>query len=138
MEDTHTPLQYKRATLRKPRDVPDRARTKLTPSQTQYKGNFDKEVRFRPFFMAGNIVYVARPPRPLTSVERRMRTREPSTKEDLSVKLLPNTNSLFRVRSATDTTVLIEKEGVENRVSINRVTKMPRGLRNAVTLVASA
>ena len=31
------------------------------------------------------------------------------------------------MRSATDTTVLIEQDGVENRVTIDRVTKMPRG-----------
>ena len=31
------------------------------------------------------------------------------------------------MHSATDTTVLIEHDGVENRVSIDRVTKMPCG-----------
>ena len=37
------------------------------------------------------------------------------------------------MRSATDTTVLIEQDGVENRVSIDRVTKMPRGPGDTVT-----
>ena len=37
------------------------------------------------------------------------------------------------MRSATDTTVLIEQDCVENRVSIDRVTKMPRGPGDTVT-----
>ncbi|CDF32918.1 unnamed protein product [Chondrus crispus] len=110
-EDPRTPVQYKRATLRKLRDALDRARTKLSASQKRYKDDFDKKVRFRPVVVAGDFVYVDRPPRPLTSVERRTRAQE----------------GPFRVRSATDTTVLIEQDGVENRVSIDRVTKMPRG-----------
>ena len=37
------------------------------------------------------------------------------------------------MRSATETTVLIEQDGVENRVSIDRVTKMPRRPGDTVT-----
>ncbi|CDF38306.1 unnamed protein product [Chondrus crispus] len=127
MEDPRTPVQYKRATLRKLRDALDRARTKLTASQKQYKDNLDRKVRFRPVVRAGDFVYVDRPPRTLTSVERRMRVQSPTDTEDLSVKLLPKAEGPFNVRSATDTTVLIEQDSVENRVSIDRVTKMPRG-----------
>ena len=47
--------------------------------------------------------------------------------DELSVKRLPKTEGPFRMSIATDTTVLIEQDGVENRVSIERVTEMPRG-----------
>ena len=74
-EDPRTPVQYKRATLRKLRDALDRARTKLTASQKRYKDDFDKKVRFRPIVGAGDFVYVDRPPRPLKIVERRTRAQ---------------------------------------------------------------
>ena len=126
-EDPRTPVQYKRATLRKRRDALDRARTKLTASQMRYKDDFDKKVRFRPVVGAGDLIYVDRPPRPLKSVARRTRAQGTTGTDELSVKLLPRTEGPFRVRSATDTTVLIEQDGLENRVSIERVTKMPLG-----------
>ena len=132
-EDPRTPVQYKRATLRKLRGALDRARTKLTASQKRYKDDFDKKVRFRPVFGAGEFVYVDRPPRPLTNVERRTRAQGTTGTDELSVKLLPKTEGPFRLRSATDTTVLIGQDGVENHVSIDRVTKMPRGPGDTVT-----
>ena len=46
--------------------------------------------------------------------------------DELSVKLLQKAESPFRVRFATDTTVLIEQEGMENLMRIERVTRMPR------------
>ena len=124
-EDPRTPVPHTRATLRKLPDALDRARTKLTASQKQYKDDFDRKVCFHPVFGTGEFVYVARPPRPLTSVEQRTRAQGTPGTDELSVMLLPRTEGLFRVRSATDTTVLIEQDAVENRVSIDRVTKMP-------------
>ena len=100
---------------------------KLTASQKPYKEGFDKKVRFRPVVGAGDFVYVDRPPHPFTSFERHTRAQGMTVTDELSVKLLPRTECPFRVRSATDTTVLIEQDGVENRVSIDRVTKMLRG-----------
>ena len=126
-EDPRTPMQYKRATLRKLRDALHCARTKLTVSQKRYKDDFDKQVRFRPVVGAGDIVYVDHPPRPLTSTERRTPAQGTAGTDELSFKLLPRTEGPFHVRSATDITVLIEQDGVENRVSIDRVTKMPHG-----------
>ena len=62
----------------------------------------------------------------MTIVERRTRTQDTTGRDELSVKLLPRTEGPFLVRSATDTTVVTEQDGVENSVSIDRVTKMPR------------
>ena len=132
-EDLRTPLQYKRVTLRKLRDALDRAPTKLTASQKRFKDDFGKKVRSRPVVGAGDSVYVDRPPRPITSVERRTRAQGTTGTDELCVKLLPRTEGPFRVRSATDTTVLIEQDGVENRVGIDCITKMPRGRRDNVT-----
>ena len=132
-EDPRTPVQYKRATLRKLCDELLRARTKLTASQKRYKDDFDKKVRFRPVVGAGNFIYVDRPPRPLKSVERRTSAQGTNGTDELSVKLLPRTEGPFRVRSATDTPALIEQDGVENRVSIYGVTKMPRGPGDTAT-----
>ena len=119
--------------LRKLREALDRAWTKLMASQKRYKDDFDKKVRFRTVLGAGDFVYVDRSPRPLTIVERRTRARGTTGTDELSFKLLPRTKGPFRVRSATDTTVLIEQDGVENRVSIDRVTKIPRGPGDNVT-----
>ena len=131
-EDPWTPVQYKRATLRKLRDALDRAGTKLSASQKRYKDNFDKKIRFRPVVGAGHFVHVDRPPRPLTSVEKRTRAQGTTGTEELSVMLLRRIQGPFRVRTATDTTVLIEQYAVENLVSIDRVTKMPRGPEDTV------
>ena len=46
--------------------------------------------------------------------------------DTLSVKILLRTEGTFCVRAATNTTVLIEQDGVENGVSIDHVTKMLR------------
>ena len=133
-EDPRTPLQYNRATIRKLRDALDCARPKLTASQKRYKDGFDKKDHFRPVVRAGDFVYVDRQSRPLTSVERGTRAQSTTGTDELSVKLLPRAEGPFCVRSATDTTVPIEQDGVENRVSNDRVTKMPRGPGDTVTL----
>ena len=86
--------------------------------------DFDKKVRFRPFIAVGDFVYVDHPPRLLTSTER---GDLPSDGGAPSVNLLPKTEGPFRVRSATETTVFVDQDGVSNGVNIDRVTKMPRG-----------
>ncbi|CDF38169.1 unnamed protein product [Chondrus crispus] len=129
-EDPRTPVQYKRATLRKLRDALERTRVKLTAAQRRYKADFDKKVRFRSVIQVGDLVYVDRPPRPLTSTER---GDLPSNDGGPSVKLLPKTEGPFRVRSATETTVVVDQDGVSNRVSIDRITRMPRGPRDVTT-----
>ena len=124
MEEPPTPVLYKRATLRKLRDTLQCTRMKLTAAQRRYKTDFDKKVRFRPVIAVWDFVYVDRPPQQLTSTEW---GDLPSDGGGLSVKLLPKTEGPFRVRSATETTVVADQNGVSNRVSIDRVTKMPRG-----------
>ena len=61
-EDPWTPVQYKRATLRKLRSALYRARRKLTASQKRYKDGFDKKVCYHPVVGAGDFVHVDRPP----------------------------------------------------------------------------
>ena len=75
----------------------------------------------------GELVYVDRPPRPLTSTER---GDLPSDGGAPSGKLLPKTEGPFWVRSATEITEVVDQDGVSNCVSIERVTKMPRGTRD--------
>ena len=127
-EDRQTLVQYERATLRKLRDALGRTRVKLTAAQRRCKTDFDQKVRFRPVIAVGDFVCVDRPPRPLTNTER---GDLPSDGGAPSVKLLPKTEGPFRVRSATETTVAVDQDGVSNRVSIDRVTKMPRGPHDA-------
>ena len=125
-EDPRTPVQYKRATLRKLRTALECARGKLTTAQERYKASFDRKVRYRPVIVVGDYVYVDRPPRPLRRAERDS-AEITDGDGNPAVKLLPKAEGPFRVRSATDTTVVIDQDGVSNRVSIDRVTKMPRG-----------
>ena len=85
-------------------------------------------MRFRPVIAVGDIVYVDCPPRPLTSTER---GDLPSDGGAPSVKRLPKTEGPFRVRSATETTAVVDQDGISNHVSIDWVTKVPRGPRDA-------
>ena len=106
---------------------------KSTAAQERYKNDFDKKFRFRPVIAVGDFVYVDRSPRPLTAVEHRARRQDSTDTVDLAVKLLPKTEGPFRVRAVTDSTVFIDQDEVSNRVSTDRVTKMPRGPRDTVT-----
>ena len=127
-EDPRTPVQYKSAKLRKLRDALERTRVKLTAAPRRYKTNFENKVRFRPVIAAGDLVYLDRPPRQLRS------TKGGHLKSDgraPSFKLLPKTEGPFRVRSATETTVVVEQGGVSNQVSNDGVPKMPPGPHGA-------
>ena len=126
-EDPGTPVQYKRTTLRKLRDALERTRVKLPAAQRRYKADFDKKVRLRLVIEVGDLVYVDRPPRPLTTTKRGEIT---SDEGGPSVKLLPKTEGPFQVRSATEATVVFDQDGVSNCVSSDRITKMPRGPRD--------
>ena len=99
----------------------------MTAAQKRYNENFDKKVRLRPVIEEGDQVYVDRPPRAFRAAERCGRDGQGLGTEDMSVKLLLKTEGPFRVRQATDTTVTVEQDGLPVRVSIDRVTRMPRG-----------
>ena len=126
LEHLRTPVRYKPPTPHKLRNALDRALTKRTAPQKRYKDDFEKTFRFRPGLGACDFAYDDHLPRILTSVERRTRAHGTTGTDELSVKLLPKTEGPFRVRSATESTVLIEQDGMENHMSIERVTKMPR------------
>ena len=100
---------------------------KLTAAQRRYKTEFDRKVRIRPVITVGDFVYFDRPPRPLTSTDR---GDLPCDGGAPSVKLLPKTEGRFPVRFATGTTVVVDQDGVSNRVTNDRVTKMPQGPRD--------
>ena len=106
---------------------------KLTAAQRRYETDFDKKVRFRPVIAVGDSVYVDRLPRPLTNTRR---GDLPSDGGAPSVKLLPKMEGPFPVRSATETTVVVDQDGVSNRESFDRVAKMPPGPHDA-TVAAS-
>lgn len=91
------------------------------------------KVRFRLVIAFGDFIYVDGPPRPLTAVERRAMRQDGTDTVDVAVKLLPNTERLFRVRVTTDSTVVIDQDGVSNSFSTNRVTKMPPRAPGTVT-----
>lgn len=112
--------------MRKLRDVLDRARGSVTASQGQYTATFDNKVRYRLLIAVGDYVYVDRPPRTLRRV-RRGSADFAADEGGPDVKLLPRTECPFGIRSATDVTVVIDQDGVSNRLSIDRVTKMPLG-----------
>ena len=109
MEDPRNPLQYKRVTLRKIHDANKRMGVKLTAARRWYKTDFDKKVRFRPVTAVGDFVYVDLPLRPLTGTEQ---GDLPSDGGGSSVKLLSKMEGPFRVRPATETTVVVDEDGV--------------------------
>lgn len=112
--------------MQKLRDAINRAQTKITAARKRYKYDFMKKVRLRLVIVAGDSLYVDTPPRTLNSVERRKHERDTTDAGFASVKLIPKTESPFRVRTDTDSFVVIDQVGVSHRVSIERVTKMPR------------
>lgn len=94
-KDGSTPVQYKRATLRKLSDVLDRAQIKLTAAQRRYKDELDKRVQFPPVIQEGEKINVDRPLRTYRATERRDRDGHGLGEDDMSVKLLPKTEGPF-------------------------------------------
>lgn len=70
-EEHMEPVQYKRATPRRLRNVLTHARSKLSAVQKRYKRDFDRQVSFRPVINAKDFVYINRPLLAVTEVERR-------------------------------------------------------------------
>ena len=128
IQDPRAPVQYKRAKLRKLRDTLACTRVKLSAAQRRYKTDFNNKVRFRPVIVLRDFVYVERPSRPLSSTER---GDLPSDVGGPSVKRLAKTERPFQVGSAKEITVVVDQDGVSNRVSIDLVTKMLRGPHDA-------
>ncbi|CDF32213.1 unnamed protein product [Chondrus crispus] len=114
-----TSAQMKRITLQRVRKILSRAGTKLTHAQAQYKRNFDKAVRTLPSFEVGQEVFLDRPPD---------FSATPLENEDGHRKLLPKTTGPYRfIKAPVDgDTVTIERNGLLDAVSINRVTKVPQ------------
>lgn len=54
----------------------------------------------------------------------------------MSIKLFAKTEGPFRVRQATDTTVTVEQDRLPVRVSIDHVTRIPRGPGTGLSLLA--
>lgn len=113
-------------TLRKLCDVLDRACTRLTPAQKRYKADFEKMVSLGPIIEFRDYFYVYRPFCPFKSTERS--PPGVSTEEGApAVNLLPKAEGSFCLKAGTSTTVFVDQYGVSNRVSIDRVTRMPGG-----------
>lgn len=106
----------KRMTLPKVRSVLARAGTKLTHAQAQYKKDFDRAVRVLPSFEVGQEVFLDRPPDFTTT---------PLENEYGHRTLLPKTTGPYRVTKATPDTVTIDRNGILDTASINRVTCAP-------------
>ena len=111
-----TTAQMKRITMRRLREVLARASEKLTHAQAQYKRQFDKTVSEPPTFLPGEEVFLDRPPDfSATALEN----------EDGHRKLLPKTTGPYRIISADDNTVTIDRNGLKDTVSTDRVTRAP-------------
>ena len=116
----------KKVILRRIAQSLQEAKTKMSAAQRRYKEDFDNQVRHLVKVKDGDMVYVDRPPRHL----------DQDSDEDVKItkKLLPKTTGPYKVIRSTPDTVTISQDGLENTISIDRVTVAPsRSTPRAVT-----
>lgn len=90
----------------------------LAGVQARYKKFFDRTVQLMPAITPGQQVFADRATKATQSLAELMA-------EARRTKLLVRSTGPFPVQSATTDTVPIQEEGVQNKVSISRVTVAP-------------
>lgn len=136
-EENLGPVQYKRATIRRPGSVLTHARLKLSTVQRRYKSDFNCEVSFFLVVNAGDFVYVDRPPRALTEAPRREPGRSQPTTTEAFRELLTKSAGLHFKCLAADTAFHKFEDGVFTSMSTDRDTKMPIGFRTLQSSTAT-
>lgn len=130
-EENMGPVQCKRKTLHLLTNVPSHALSRLSAAGRRYKSDFDRKMSFSPVTNAEDFVYVDRPLQALTDAERPEAECLNENIREASPKLLQNSEELYCARSATETVVHIDRDGVTTSVSTDGVTKIPTGHRAA-------
>lgn len=129
VEETVEPVQYKVATPCCLRNVLTHARSKFSAVQPRYKSNLDREVSFCLVADAGKLVYVDRPPRPLSKAKKEETGHLNEDITNASRNLLPKSEDPYCVRTANELVVHTVRDGVTTSVNTDRVTKVPNGPR---------
>ena len=112
--------QLKRHILRRLRQSLAQAQVRTTEAQKRYKADFDQKVQRTLTVKAGDYVFVDRAP---GTVEE----DDEDAYAQRTKKLLPRSTGPYLVKSTTEDTVTIEQDGLQNVVSIDRVSMAPSG-----------
>ncbi|PXF49123.1 hypothetical protein BWQ96_01072 [Gracilariopsis chorda] len=94
--------------------------THFGKAQKRYKADFDKSICFVRKFSPGDYVYLDRPP------------KEKHLAEDIAAKLVPRSTGPYRVIKSTGHTVTIDRDGLQDILSTDRVSMAPRPSGGAI------
>ena len=103
-----------------------RATSRTETQQARYKRYFDKRIRSTPDVNVGDEVFIDNPPSLGKPMSERL-ADEPKS------KLSKKASKAYKVLATDDSSVTIDRDGIEDKVSLDRVTKAPPPL-DPVTL----
>lgn len=113
--------QVHRYILSRLRGALSSAMTRTTQAELQYKRDFDKTVRTFPKLCLGDKVYVDQPEWMSSAPEEQVDEYTRNYR-----RRVPKIHGPFSVVTASKDMVLINDDGIENRVRNERVTRVPR------------
>jgi len=113
-----TASELKRYLIQRTKQLMAAAVDRTTVQQKRYKKAFDRTVRSTPQIKAGDEVFIDKPPAIGKSLVQQL-ADGPAT------KLSKRATSAYRVTRVTDKTVTVKVDGIEDTVSIDRVTLAP-------------
>ena len=97
------------------------AAKRMVSQQARQKRYYDKRIRSTPSFRVGEYVFIDNPPSLGKSMADRL-ADEPRT------KLSKKTSPAYKVKAVTDVSVTVDRNGIEDKVSMDRVTRAPEPL----------
>ncbi|CAN8069116.1 unnamed protein product [Agarophyton chilense] len=112
-----TATQAKRYSSRRIDRILQSVKTVLTKAQRRYKCNFDKADWKTPTFEKVDLFYLDWPP------------KDSEELEDTTWKLLPRSTGPYKVLKANEHTIILLIDGLQDTVSIYRVTRAPSSSR---------
>lgn len=122
VEEVASPWAHRIKSIRRAAELLHRANRNLRETQSRYKRDHDKKVRFKTRYASGDHVSVDR--RWLKTTDAKRMAFEHYT------NLLPGRHDPYMIISSGPETIIIWQHGIENRVSTNRVTNAPSQNRN--------
>ena len=116
-----SPEDQKLRVLERTKALVQQATDRMDQQQERYKRYHDKRVRSQPLLVVGDEVFIDKPPSYGQTPAERLA-------DDHSAKLQDKALEGYTVKEVRDRTVRVVKDGIEDTVSIDRVTKAPKPL----------
>ncbi|CAN8075930.1 unnamed protein product [Agarophyton chilense] len=132
-----TPAQVKQNTLVRLRRALKHAESHCTAAQKRYKADYGRRVTKVVSISSGKYVYIDNPPS--GKISRPGDEADDETFErDINSKLLPKSVGPFKILNASDHTVTVEQDGIQNTISFERITVAPETVQHRIEAGTSA